>query len=247
MKKFKTDFQGLLPIYLDDIRFVNDGLQEQIEAIIKSLTNDAPDGSFIITGCELSGTTGNGNLSSGYVVLDGKIYRVPSQVLSDYNPGQSGQYEWKIQTQIVSGGTKQPKRTTDTVETWTEEIARLQPADDGILYDNCPKLIGNQLDYPWKTIALSGNFSHVDGSALQYKRCGNVVEIRGAVENNSPYGNLIATLPQNIRPKRELMVPCMYYYGPYNYTQLTLSENGELVYGADSHNVAIIHFNYFLT
>jgi len=244
MKKFKTDFQGLLPIYLDDIRFVNDGLQEQIEAIIKSLTNDAPDGSFIITGCELSGTPGNGNLSSGYVVLDGKIYRVPSQVLSDYNPGQSGQYEWKIQTQIVSGGTKQPKRTTDTVETWTEEIARLQPADDGILYDNCPKLFGNQ----WQTISLSDHFTHKSGFPLQYKRYGNVVEIRGCIKSDPPYNILIATLPSDIRPQSRVRTGGVCEEGgELQHTYYSINVDGELICYNPEADEFYIQMQYFLT
>lgn len=245
MKRFKTDYQGLLPIYLNDIRFVNDSLQEQIEAMLKSLTAISPN--FIISGCNITGTYNNGTLSSGYVVLSGKIYRVPSQTLSDYDPGNSSQYQFYIQEQILQGGSKQPKRTTNIVETYFEDIAILQSANGGILFNDCPRLEGNQLDFPWQTLQLDGNFTHDSNQPLQYKRCGNVIEIRGMVANNSQYGNKIAVLPAEIRPKRELTVPCAYYAGGFNFTQLTLSENGDMIYGADSDNTVYIQVQYFLT
>jgi len=252
MKRFKTDFQGLLPIYLDDIRFVDSSHKEIYNALMHAIAQHTSADSFILSGCEISGTLNNGMLGSGYVVLDGDIYRVPNQILPDYDPDINLQYEWVIVETTLSGGTKQPKRTSTPVETWVEDIAQLQPSDVGILYNDCPRIAFDLFDRTWSHVQLVSGVDPLPGVGLSFKRNGNLVELRGAVTVTVSGLTTLTQLPTNIRPSRKIFCPTTIkrQSGDLESNLLTLNTDGILTYqnsGIGIDDIVYIQLQYFLT
>jgi hypothetical protein len=120
MKKFESNYYGLLPIYLADQRFMQDATAEQIEALIAPWLPYATANSFILTGVEPDPLIPTA-YSAGWLVLNGKIYRCNSFTAGVVAPGN--QRVWNITENNLSGGAKTPKRTLTPVETWKEYLA----------------------------------------------------------------------------------------------------------------------------
>jgi hypothetical protein len=120
MKKFESNYYGLLPIYLADQRFMQDATAEQIEALIAPWLPYATANSFILTGVEPDPLIPTA-YTAGWLVLNGKIYRCNSFIAGVAAPGY--QRVWNITENNVPGGAKTPKRTLTPVETWKEYLA----------------------------------------------------------------------------------------------------------------------------
>ncbi len=134
MKKLKLTDYGLLPIYLSDLNFLQEGLQEQIEALIKPWIDYTTADSFIITGIEPNPLIENG-YTSGWVVLDGKLYYVDA-FISEPPLNHDNHRRWVIDENYLPTGTKIPKRTNIPVETHIVETAKVEmlPASDNTGY-----------------------------------------------------------------------------------------------------------------
>jgi hypothetical protein len=96
-----TDLGGN-PIRLNDLRYVQNGLIECFEAIVKAIAYDA---TMILTGCIETNPTGFKALSDGYVCLNGEIFKHDAFAYPDLSGGGSG-YKWVIVETYPSEGTK---------------------------------------------------------------------------------------------------------------------------------------------
>ncbi|MDD3860800.1 MAG: hypothetical protein PHW83_11420 [Bacteroidales bacterium] len=121
MKKFESNYYGLLPIYLADQRFIQDATAEQIEALIAPWLPYATANSFILTGVEPDIEIPTG-YTPGWLVINGKIYRSNAFLATVVPAGQ--QRVWSIEENNIEGGAKIPKRSLTPVETWKEYTAK---------------------------------------------------------------------------------------------------------------------------
>lgn len=250
MKFFKTDYNGLLPLLLDDVRFINEGLQEQIEILVASLCEVMHSNHFIITGCEIQGSSPNYNVTEGWIVLNKKLYRVPAaSVQTTKDPILLWFF---LQENVLPGGQKQPKRTTSTVETHLETTAYLSTATGGsgiITYGEIKRITGSE----WTQLDLESPFAHTL-NPLQYKQSLNVVELRGAVRipEGTPGGvthDVIATLPVELRPANDIQSVVLFETGGTREARMITidSTTGNIVCPAEFLNDTVyVELMYFL-
>lgn len=214
MKQFKTDYNGLLPILLDDIRFLQEAYDEQIEALIKPYLEFTDNNSFILSGVEhISGN----NYSAGWIVLQGKVYRVPALSLPVSPVGY--ELNWVIQTQALAAGLKLPKRTSTAVNTYFEKTASVNvvPSPSAGVPFLLPRLaemirFASGLDGSWKTVTLINDWEHVESpeAPVQYKLVGGVIYLRGYIAKGSG-----TTSNQAIRIDDPSIQPTDYFYKSY--------------------------------
>jgi hypothetical protein len=204
MKQFKTDYNGLLPILLDDIRFVQEAYDEQIEALIKPYLEFTDNNSFILSGCEY--ISGN-NYSAGWIVLEGKVYRVPAFELPTAGAGQV--VVWGITSTALTGGLKRPKRSPADVNTWYEKtvvpVIDFDPSSS-VLYTNTNRLkeiLSNiHSDTGWINLVINQGWVFELTDRPQYRLYNGVVYMRGTVSREGNLDGVIAILPTGKAPAR---------------------------------------------
>ncbi len=181
MKKLKLTDYGLLPIYLSDLNFLQEGIQEQIEALIKPWLPYTDDNCFIVSGIEEDPEINNG-YTAGWIVLNGKLYYVDAFVSEE--PTSNAHRRWVLLTSYLPTGTKVPKRTTVAVETheiktaqvvvfpntnytgFTYEQPRLADLIKAILEPSLYKRSGSTADgsYRLQFLQLAHKYVHITGT-----------------------------------------------------------------------------------
>ncbi len=228
MKKFNTNFNGLLPVFLNDIRFVQEGFAEEIEALLKPFLAFTEHNSFILSGCE----TGLGVYASGWVVLDGRIYRVPGGSIPEAD--ENTEVVWGIQTNNLPGGAKIPKRIATTVQTWQEETASLVlgiigvPGSIPVALPRLADIIDLMInaDTGWVSITLASGWSASDPSlAPMYRIKNGVIYLRGHIVPAAGAPAVFATLPPPARPSKAFTHANGSTFVGYDYAVLT---NGQM-------------------
>ncbi len=203
MKKFNSNYNGLLPLYLDDIRFIQEAYDEQIEALIKPYLPFTDYDSFILSGCDTDPET----YAPGWVVIAGKIYRVPggSVPTADYDT----EVVWEVSSVDLSGGAKTPKRLETTVQTWQEETASLvlgiigAPGNIPAALPRLEDIIAGitTADTGWNVITPASGWSQSNGLfAPKYRVKSGIVYLRGHLVPEVGAPAVICTLPVAARP-----------------------------------------------
>lgn len=219
MKKFNSNYNGLLPIYLNDIRFMQQCYDEQIEALIAPYCEFTDHNSFILSGCEIYGPT----YSQGWLVLNGKIYRCPGG--STPTPDASTEVIWSIKTINLTGGAKTPKRVATTVETWQEDIATLKlgihggPNNIPALLPKFSDFINLMNDTGWVNIVMSSGWTYSWESRPQIRVRNGVAYLRGFVTRDGSTTGVIGLVPTSFRPSRD----CVYHDG-----SISISTSGNI-------------------
>jgi len=207
MKTFKTDpITGIIPVVLNDLRFMETASTEMIEALVTMLSELTTYNSFILTGVVSSGVPTV--ISAGWVVLNGKIYKVKAQSYPAIQQGNSTVF--RIQENVFPGGNKQMKPGLTQVDTFYEytavviSTANVLPGDVLWGLNRFEKIIQdiNPITSNWVNITLESGWegdTTNDRSVPQYKLHHNVVYMRGyAVKTGA--STLVATLPVAIQP-----------------------------------------------
>ena len=178
MKKFKTDYYGLLPIYLNDARFMQEASQEQLEAILKPFLPYADSDSFILSGIESDPGDPNG-YTGGWLVLNGKIYQVDAFVSAA--PASGYHRRWTLATTYLVGGAKIPKRTLTLVDTH-QVVKGIVTVYQDTLFAGAPFDLPRMVDII-ANMQMPGYFTRTgDGYRLQFlKLPGGYVHMYGTL------------------------------------------------------------------
>jgi hypothetical protein len=210
MKQFKTDYNGLLPILLDDIRFVQEAYDEQILAFLKPWVLATDNNSLILYGVERIGSSYN--YTEGWVIINGLMYRAPQCTISF--PESGFKWVWHIQDVTLAGGTKTTKRTLVDVETRIEHIAVPVLAFEEVtsyVDFNLPRLNVTSIDTGWLELEIQDGWNYGSLDNPMYRLKNGVVYLKGALQPNGSTTGTIAILPDNINPNTPLIFTDVMY------------------------------------
>lgn len=213
MKKFITEtLNGIIPLVLNDARFIADASTEMIEAIVTMVSELTTTNSFILTGVVKSGIPAN--LSAGWVVLNGNIYKVNAQSFPLL--GQDESFVFRIVENTIPEGTKIMKPTLTAVDTYYEYTAEVISTDtvlpDDVLWGlkTFSTIIRdiNPISTNWIPLVLEDGWEADEslGCAVpSYKLHHDIVYLRGkAIKTGA--GTTIVTLPPAICPASTLII-----------------------------------------
>lgn len=105
MNKLITTNNGGFPLELDDIRFEQDAIRDAFYGLISGF-GIAPADSFILSGCQVTGSPVPGAAySAGYLCLNGEVFKVDAATL----PAQAGGevYYWDAEVTYDTAGNEQ--------------------------------------------------------------------------------------------------------------------------------------------
>jgi len=121
MKTLNINANGGMPIYVDDLRFIDSIYREAFEAIMKPIAEN--NNVVIISGCSRSVTSGTVTVDSGWVLYNGEVVRVNQHSYPEAT-GSDNEY-WTIATVDVPGGHRDYFDGSDH-EAWREKIALIE-------------------------------------------------------------------------------------------------------------------------
>lgn len=94
MNQFKTDINGGLPVFLDDIRFMDAYNRDTFKGMASAFGLTKTD-SYRLSGAVATITGTDVAVTAGYICLEGEVYPVAAHSLSGYNPATSTLY-WDV-------------------------------------------------------------------------------------------------------------------------------------------------------
>ena len=136
MNNFKTDYNGGLPLVLDDFRWIDEGYRKAFYGIMSAF-GVTDQYTFILSGCQRSVNTAIVTIAEGYISIGGEICHVPAH---SYSEPTGGDVEfWVVSTAYNAAGTKafQNGSLNDSYETRTGQIsvAAVVPPGDTLYGD----------------------------------------------------------------------------------------------------------------
>lgn len=83
---------------------------------------------------------------------------------------------------------------------------------------------------PWTTMTLQNGWTHFASSPMQYRKFGDMVQLRGRIENAA--GNafiVVSNLPVGFRPPKDCMMPiAVVISGSWSTSSFQLASNGDV-------------------
>lgn len=89
MNRLETNYNGGMPLDLDDIRWIDDAVREALKGSSIPWANY-----YVLTGCAVT-TSATKDIAEGYCVIDGEICYVPAHSVAI--PGVMADHDWVIQ------------------------------------------------------------------------------------------------------------------------------------------------------
>jgi hypothetical protein len=238
MNKLLTP-NGGMPLFNDDLRFMQNASFEAIKAIVGMLSEISP--GFILMGCEVTEGPTTFSVSEGYVCIDGEVLHAPARTnipnalkhtmvysLNVYNdPAGNDQFEdgvlrdkYEIREALLSsGGTG----TVVGLEGVNSQYSRAK----SILTQLVPRserdgvAMSAPLGAGWSLVDFSGT----DEDLLIIKQFGKVT-MRAGMIPGSFGGATVFTLSQGFRPKA--VVTAILPHGNNGICRIRIQENGEV-------------------
>lgn len=104
MNKFKTDYDGLMPLFLDDIRWMDASVRDAFYGLMTAF-GVSPNESFKLSGCVVTVDGESYTTTAGYLVFQGEILKVDAHtaVRPFPAPGDTG---WYIGSSYDASGNK---------------------------------------------------------------------------------------------------------------------------------------------
>ncbi len=103
MNNFKTDYDGGLPLVLDDFRWIDEGYRKAFYGIMSAFGVTDQE-TFILSGCTRSVSSGTVSITEGYVSIGGEVCYVPPHSYSE--PGGGDVEFWVVDLSFDSAGLK---------------------------------------------------------------------------------------------------------------------------------------------
>lgn len=248
MNKLQTNYNGNMPVFLNDIRWANDATCEGFKAIASAL-GLLPADSFKISGCVVT-TTVNGNnddyvCTEGYIWLNGEILKVDAQTISIANNPHAEMVIFDLDVSYDPTGTK-----TFQYEVGGQQSHECYEVRKGIL-KAVPAAVPNPymsyaaptihevlrdklnaLGDTWKNVGSYMNSGFEDSwsneagyEPVAYKKDAfGKVYIKGVASSATPVG-VIFILPLGYRPAFKRYYPC--YLGS-SIVVVTVDTTGEV-------------------
>lgn len=221
MNHLETNFNGGVPIHLNDLRFQEDAVRAAIKGAMSAFGIDTFANSFIISGCVVTGPT----CSEGWICLKGEILRVEAHTVPTPPLGQI--LVWSIETAYDPAGSKtlQSGGIIEMHHVKRGKIIAAVPSGDylvaqptsGRLIDKLNALRTKLFAYDtWHAVggvgepAFQSGFANyvLGGGPLMFTLSETgAVTIRGRVTSSNAMSgsNVIFNLPTGYRPTAEII------------------------------------------
>lgn len=195
MNKLLTNLTGKMPVFLEDLGFVDASVREAFYAIMSTFGVDITD-SFKISGCVVTVNNSDYSCAAGYISYQGEIYRVDSHTHTNV----SGTVGFQPVITYDPTGNKLFKDTTSK-DTWEIRKAKLVDIGQGI---DAMSWNANRIDdiIAAKMRAFSTTYVTISNTRVQYRKDFlKVVTLQGMmIPTDTP------TLPQGFRPPSNLTI-----------------------------------------
>lgn len=231
MNKIQTNYDGNMPVFLNDIRWANDATREGFKAIASAL-GLLPADSFKISGCAVTTTVNGWNddyvCTEGYIWLNGEILKVEAQTISiannphsqmvifdldvSYDPAGTKTFQYEVGGQQSHECYEVRKGILKAVPTAVPNpyMSYAAPTIHEVLRDKI-----NALGDAWKNVDSYMNSGFENGwsneagyEPVAYKKDAfGKVSIKGVASNETPV-DVIFYLPPGYRPAFTRYFPC---------------------------------------
>ena len=194
MKKINSNFNGGFPFVLDDLRWMDEGINEAMLAICRAMLAPGQT-SMILSGCDFDLTVQDEiTITAGWLYYnesgDERILRVDAQTLSDqgFNIGSSGDtLRWDTSVSYDAAGNK-TFYDSSTHNTYEVHKAVLVHNDSAEL----PTFLGSIRETAWVSPSLTAGFTHVSGRTMYYRLRNGDIEFKGEINGGA---GSVMTLP----------------------------------------------------
>lgn len=214
MNRLKTEINGKFPLFLNDARWIEEGIKDGLKGILNSFNDGDP---FIIFGCEISSNAPIYSCTPGYVFMNGEVYYCTGGDVSlgvdntlifeeeiSYDPAGL-----KLFGSGVSHDTYQIRRALFTQIADSQLGDELQAINGSRMHDNIFNLLMSKIDEgSWVAPLLENSWNNV-GDGVKYRKDLNRVTLRGRVTASTGPATIFF-LPEGFRPDVD-----MYFYQQY--------------------------------
>jgi hypothetical protein len=206
MKTFDINETGGMPLYLNDLRFMESVHKDAFKALLKPFAERYD--VIILSGCVRSVTSGTVTVTEGWIIYQGEIMRVEEQTYTE--PSTDSEY-WVTNSVEIVGGSK-TYFDDSPHETWKETIGLIEvggsiPPNSLTIQNTLTyfEVITNSIVYPnWTILPSSHNEYPSAGVAARYlKDNSGIVHLSGYMTANDPLGYDVGILPVGFRPVEE--------------------------------------------
>jgi hypothetical protein len=266
MNKLDTTSNGGFPLTLDDFRFEADAIRDAIKGLASAFGVDTFAGSFIISGCNQTGSIPNFIVNSGYICLKGEVCKVETHNLPALAVGQV--LHWVVDETNDTNGAKTMENgaTHQAYKLRKAKVISAVAPTDYLQYSSSPsyllidkinalRLSRSFVFQQWNNVGTSGqppflnSFTNNPGQGgdLQFTidEFKNVI-VRGAISGTNAIGgsNVIFNLPDGYRPPNNIIqIFWLYNNSQKDIGLVTIHTSGDVVINASLNGVAFA--NYF--
>ncbi len=208
MRNFKTDINGGLPIVLNDLRFIHNGILEAFKALMSSYgVTDTY--TVILSGCERNSIGGTTTISEGYVSIGGELCYVPTHSYPD--PGMGDHEYWIIDPTFDPDGNKQFQNFAfnDTYEVRVGKVNVSTVVPSGALQYSDTQTIFEIM----RTSLNIGELNEFSTGIFCFKDIDGFVRFSGVQTLSSSTSITIGTVPLEFRPGSDLRFQTIVHNG----------------------------------
>lgn len=206
MDRLDFNYDYTLPVYLKDFEFLQDTYKKIFESMARALQNAGEDQGFIISGCEKSGTT----VSEGLIYLNGEVLYfagatgIGGTLITNYLYKTEGVNSDGTRT----GGNNQSHTAWKTIRAGVTTTAPSAPYLT-LASNRFKNMIWNFTNPDWITQStLNTPYTNVSGNNLKWRKVGNYLEIKGAINNTTGvFSGVIFSLNSGYKPALTTKVP----------------------------------------
>lgn len=215
MNLLQTNYNGKMPLELDDIRWEQDAVRDAFYGLISAFGIDPID-SFKLSGCDVTISGSTYNCTEGYICLNGEVLKVDAHSIS-FNPvTQQGAFKLDVSYDPAGLEVFEDSSSHETYEVRKgklEAITIVVPNTTRMLYNaqTIYEVVVTKikaLDGAWMNIGSGGQpafeagWSNAGGAyeVVSYKKdaFGNVF-LKGVATSVTPIGTIFS-LPAGYRP-----------------------------------------------
>lgn len=241
MKQLKTYPNGRMPLWQGDLAFIQEAPKEVLLALINELGLGSTD--FIITGCRITYERGSASMTAGWAFFEGEILPVAAITATECNRTPRVSFakvnHWDgVQKTFDVNGEAVPRNVYQN-DFLQGSITPFDPAENvnfGIREEAWT--LAERLRH---NIALEDSGWVGDGE-VQYRKIGNMVQLKGTVFNDAQGGFNNATVASRLPiPAAELTYFPTVEVGT---TMLKIDNSGNLIITSSNNRVRFNHIVY---
>lgn len=244
MNKLRTNYDGGMPLELDDIRFEQLAVREGFTAILSQIPVLNASG-YILSGCAVTDLGASYLVGAGWVYISGEIYKVDEHEVTKGSAGCHYVFAIEVTYDPDGGETFEDTSVYDTYEVrkakvivntdnpFTEVSYVQMESESGLLrLRNLIIMSFTDTETAWNSVGGSGmpafeqSWQNLANEPVAFKKDPlGAIWLQGVAERNGSADNLVFTLPSGYRPTQQITFTDM-LGGSFN--SVTILANGQV-------------------